>query len=126
MTMTSRQYVDAKGLKCPVCGSDEVSTDNPEFESGDIHADASCDTCKHSWGEWYCLNCYTGLQTDEGVDVDIPDDFSKELLENAAPALLSALEGMLGAFGYLALTDPAGRWPEIEAAQQALAKAKGL
>jgi nicotinic acid phosphoribosyltransferase len=43
--------------------------------------------------------------------------FEKESIE--------VLESLLGAFGYLALTDPPGRWPEIEKAQLLLKKLKG-
>ena len=60
--LTQEEYVESNGLKCPVCGGNEVTTDSsPEVFDFGIMQHCSC-ICGATWTDFYKLSGYNNLE----------------------------------------------------------------
>ena len=62
MTMTSEQYVEKKGVRCPVCGSYNLTGEEVTIDYGQAFQWVSCDDCDSAWLDEYQLTGYTDLE----------------------------------------------------------------
>lgn len=57
------QYAKDKGIKCPVCGSDDLDVDGDmETDGADAHRPAKCECCGATWNDLYLLVGYDDLE----------------------------------------------------------------
>ena len=41
---------------CPVCGSDDINYQDPDFVDGDLYYQCYCSNCSTGFEEWYNLS----------------------------------------------------------------------
>ena len=72
--MTENEYVEGRGLKCPVCRSSRVDAGGLDFD-GDIgsYSDVSCRDCNAYWTEYFTMTGYGELIADDGTAIEIPE-----------------------------------------------------
>lgn len=63
MSMTSDEYVEHKGVRCPNCGSDRVDCDQPSSEGDptELYSDVECCDCGATWRDTYTLSGFDNL-----------------------------------------------------------------
>ena len=59
---SQKQYLEADGLKCPNCGSDNISADDPEPDGLTAISRVECLDCKAEWKDVYQLVTFADLQ----------------------------------------------------------------
>lgn len=59
------KYIDDGGVRCPYCGSENITGSYPETDVGESWQDVECDDCGKEWTDLYRL---------VGVDVDEDDE----------------------------------------------------
>lgn len=53
----ARKYLLVRdGGECPYCGSNSITGDRPDMESGRIYQRVKCGTCGRSWTDGYTLD----------------------------------------------------------------------
>ena len=72
--MTENEYVEGRGLKCPLCRSPDVVCGRADFD-GDINIcqDVSCRECDASWTDHFTMTGYGELIADDGTAIEIPE-----------------------------------------------------
>ena len=61
--LTSEEYAKADGLKCPNCGSTDISADGRlEADAGIAWQPVSCAECNATWNDEYTLTGYGELE----------------------------------------------------------------
>ena len=50
-----RNYLRAKGVKCPWCDSTDIQGDNVDFDEGRVYQDVCCNGCSGNWTDIYEL-----------------------------------------------------------------------
>ncbi len=53
--LTEKQYIENGGIRCPVCGSDEISGTGINTDAGFVTQDVGCDKCGSTWTDEYEL-----------------------------------------------------------------------
>lgn len=66
--MTDGQYVALKGVRCPSCGSSDVSGNQLEVNAGEAFQPMNCSECGATWSDSYALTGYSDLEG--GVDLE--------------------------------------------------------
>jgi len=62
MTVSSVEYMQGKGTKCPKCYSNTlVEVSNFEYTEYDVTHEVSCENCYAHWTEVYVLSGYINL-----------------------------------------------------------------
>ncbi len=62
MAMTSKEYVDEQGQKCPSCRSENINSSYHSMGSAFLTNECYCRDCEASWFETYQLIEYENLQ----------------------------------------------------------------
>ena len=50
-----KKYVVNGGVSCPFCGSEDLNTNPPEFDTGTMWQQAYCCQCDKKWTDTYRL-----------------------------------------------------------------------
>ncbi len=58
MEMTNKEYVETKGLQCPVCRDKDISLYDECYETGYVLGYLQCRICNISWVEEHTLSSY--------------------------------------------------------------------
>lgn len=58
MAMSQQQYIKSKGVKCPFCGSEDISGEEVNIDGGSASQSVSCMECNASWNDHYHLGGY--------------------------------------------------------------------
>jgi hypothetical protein len=66
--MTDAQYIAIKGVRCPSCGSSDVSGSHLEVDAGTAFQPMTCSECGANWSDSYVLSGYSDL--DGGIDFE--------------------------------------------------------
>lgn len=61
-TMTSKEYIENKGLLCPYCGSTQVITGAVDYCDFGLALPTWCDDCSVSWTEEFILSSVSELE----------------------------------------------------------------
>jgi hypothetical protein len=69
-TLTNKQYLKAKGRKCPNCHSTEIEGQEVNVEAGTAFQEMGCNECNASWMDTYVLTGYTNLGVSEEDEED--------------------------------------------------------
>lgn len=64
--MTSEEYVEAKGMKCPHCESEDIAGHDSSLGESGARQTMTCNACFSSWDDIYTLDCYVNLAVPEG------------------------------------------------------------
>ena len=59
--LTSQQYAEGRGVRCPCCGSENVTGGRFECDAGSAWQPVDCEECGASWQDVYVLNGYENL-----------------------------------------------------------------
>lgn len=62
--LTSKQYLEEGGGKCPNCHSSNITADVVQVDA-EAWAEVTCDDCKATWQDVYKLMGYDNLQIPE-------------------------------------------------------------
>lgn len=58
-----RKYVEAGGVKCPYCQSEDLQASNQEIDESGIYFDCECKSCLREWKEHYVLAAIMPIET---------------------------------------------------------------
>lgn len=61
-------YVQQGGVKCPCCGSEDLTGHSVEVDAGTAWQRIDCDECGASWCDNYALVDYSGLEPGDEVE----------------------------------------------------------
>lgn len=64
-TMTEEEYVAAGGVRCPKCGSQNLSGDSFDTWAGGASQSIGCNDCDAEWTDMYKLVGYGEIMTPE-------------------------------------------------------------
>lgn len=56
--MTTEQYVETGGTRCPFCGSQSIEGDSFEVDAGGAAQEVGCNNCDKTWTDVYTLTKY--------------------------------------------------------------------
>ncbi len=63
MTLTQKQYMKNRGIRCPACDTSKVeTTDNGQLNAGGGVQGCMCVTCGATWTDIYTLTGYDNLE----------------------------------------------------------------
>lgn len=62
MTLTSKQYVESSGVKCPNCEDTDLSSDDMDFGGSEVIVNIVCENCGAYWVDVYSLVGYDNLE----------------------------------------------------------------
>jgi hypothetical protein len=60
--LTQKEYLEANGMKCPNCGSDNISAEDPEPEGKTATSEVVCLSCEAVWTDIYHLVGFEKLE----------------------------------------------------------------
>ena len=60
--LSLKQYLEAEGLKCPNCGSDNISAGDPEPDGLTAVSEVECLDCRAEWKDIYHLATFADLK----------------------------------------------------------------
>lgn len=66
--MTDAQYIAIKGVRCPSCGSSDVTGSHLEVDAGTAFQPMTCSECGANWSDSYVLTGYANLEG--GIDFE--------------------------------------------------------
>lgn len=81
MAMTDKQYVGAKGYKCPFCGSENISGNAFNVYGGSTTQEVGCDDCGAEWLDQYILTGYTFTEIPDPGNGVVEIEPEKEIKE---------------------------------------------
>ncbi len=59
MFLTSQEYTQEGGTRCPHCGSLEIEGHEVNIDAGHARQEMSCNRCGQGWQDFYTLAGYT-------------------------------------------------------------------
>lgn len=68
--LSDAEYVAAKGLRCPVCGCEQIEGDSTDMGGGSATQEMSCTDCGASWTDHYRLTGYGDLEVEDDNEED--------------------------------------------------------
>lgn len=71
MPASSDEYAETGGLKCPVCGSDNIQGDcQADCDGPNATSEADCPDCGATWTDNYHISGYTNLKDKHGEEIE--------------------------------------------------------
>ena len=68
--ITNKEYVEKKGVVCPVCGSDKiVTTENVQVDGDGASQNCECHDCFSIWTDEYKLIGFSNVYNKDGEEV---------------------------------------------------------
>jgi predicted Zn finger-like uncharacterized protein len=76
--MSDEQYLAVKGVRCPYCGSYDISSEEIDADGGEGTADVECDNCGKTWTDLFGLRGYIPRDGDGTANEDEAGDEDDE------------------------------------------------